>query len=227
MRQKRKSEAISHAIGILMSVFIIVTAANIMEVDLTTFIFGAGKESATPSQQIASMPSQQASVPATQAETQRAPSGYQHYIDKNGNEVEVVPARYEAPRAEPAPIQASPQQTLPQRSPLPSQQVTPATVTPTKAAPPMNLSLVAMNAANGNTRMNVFESCRCSNGIATKGDSKGEVLEKCAQPALQQHFTRGGCHEIWLYNFGPNEFMQGVCFSGGQVSKVLSLDYGY
>ncbi|WP_085811869.1 DUF2845 domain-containing protein [Geoanaerobacter pelophilus] len=227
MRQKRRSEAIDHAIGILMSVFIVVTAAQIMEVDLTTFIFGAGKESAPPSQQIASIPSQQASIPAPQAETQTDPSGYQHYTDKNGNEVVVVPARYEAPRAEPAPIQAAPQQVLSQRSPLPSQQVIPATVTPTKAAPPKNLALVAMNAANGNTRMNVFESCRCSNGIATKGDSKEEVLEKCAQPASNQHSKRTDCDEIWLYNFGANEFMQGVCFSRGRVSKVLSLDYGY
>ncbi len=68
MRQKRKSEAMSHAIGILMSVFILVSAAQIMEVDLTAFIFGAGKESASPSQQIASIPSQQASIPAPQAE---------------------------------------------------------------------------------------------------------------------------------------------------------------
>ena len=83
-----------------------------------------------------------------------------------------------------------------------------------------------MNVANSNSKMNVFESCRCKNGIATKGDLKQEVLQKCDQPATQ-YPGRSGCSEIWLYNFGPNEFMQGICFEGGRVDKVLSLDRGY
>lgn len=33
---------------------------------------------------------------------------------------------------------------------------------------------------------------------------------------------------MWLYNFGPTEFMQGVCFdNSGRVKKVLSLERGY
>ncbi|QWV96103.1 DUF2845 domain-containing protein [Geomonas nitrogeniifigens] len=222
MRQKRKSQSPQNAIGVLMSVLILLAAVQLVKTDLTSFIFGAAKEPAIPMQQVPAMPAQPVAMPATQPQEPTDTSGYEHYTDKNGNEVVVVPARYEA---EPAPIQAAPQQTLPQRSPLPSQQISPTTVAPIQAAPPRNVVLVAMNAANANTRMNVFESCRCNNGIATKGDTMGEVLEKCAQPAIKS----GGrdCSQIWLYNFGPNEFMQGVCFNGGRVSKVLSLDYGY
>lgn len=196
MRQKRKSQSPQKAMGICMSVLILVAAAQLVKADLTSFIFGAAKEPAVPTQQIPSMPSQPMAMPAQQTQKTTDTSGYEHYTDKNGNEVVVVPARYEASSAESAPIQAAPQQTLPQRSPLPSQQMPPATVAPIQAARPINLASVAMNAANANTRMNVFESCRCNNGIATKGDSVGEVLEKCAQPAIQSggsDCSQSGC----------------------------------
>lgn len=99
---------------------------------------------------------------------------------------------------------------------------------PLQTVPQPHLALVAMKAAaNSHTNMNVFESCRCKNALATKGDQKHEVLQKCDQPVSQKVTYRSGCREVWLYNFGPNEFMQGICFEGGRVSKVLSLDYGY
>ncbi|WP_162605020.1 DUF2845 domain-containing protein [Geomonas terrae] len=226
MRQKRRSQALDHAIGFMVCVFILVAAAYRMELDLASFVFGAAKEPASPSQQIPSIPSEPTAISAQQPQAQPDASGYEHYTDKNGNEVVIVPARYQAPRAEPAPIQAAHQQGLQHGSPLSSEQISPTTVAPQRSAPPRNIALVALNAANGNTRMNVFESCRCSNGIATKGDTREEVIEKCAQPATRSTGGRD-CREIWLYNFGPNEFMQGVCFKEDRVSKVLSLDYGY
>ncbi|MBU5613228.1 DUF2845 domain-containing protein [Geomonas azotofigens] len=224
MRQKRKPQSPQNAMGVWMSVVILLAAVQLVKTDLTSFIFGAAKEPAIPMQQVPAMPAQPVAMPAPQPQKPTDTSGYEHYTDKNGNEVVVVPARYEA---EPAPIQAAPQQTLPQRSPLPSQQISPATVAPIQAAPPRNVALVAMNAANATTGTNVFESCRCSNGLAARGDSKGEVLQKCGQPVAHPSPWKSDCQEIWLYNFGPNEFMQGVCFKGGRVSKVLSLDYGY
>lgn len=82
--------------------------------------------------------------------------------------------------------------------------------------------------ANASAGINEFESCRCKNGLATKGDQKQEVLQKCEQPASHQFNIGRDCREMWLYNFGPNEFMQGICFdSGGRVKKVLSLTHGY
>jgi len=87
------------------------------------------------------------------------------------------------------------------------------------------LSSLVTSASAG---MNEFESCRCKNWLATKGDQKHEVLQKCDQPASQQYGSNRDCREIWLYNFGPNEFMQGVCFdSSGRVKKILSLGHGY
>jgi hypothetical protein len=168
-------------------------------------------------------------LPAVRAELQSPAPGkeYSSYTDKNGDEVIIIPARYEA-ETESAPIQAAPQVQQRGDSPLASQQVSQARIAPLQAAPPVNLTLVAMNAAaKAHTGMNVFESCRCNNGLAAKGDLKQEVLEKCAQPVSRQFTGSRDCREIWLYNFGPNEFMQGVCFDGNRVNKVLSLDHGY
>ena len=183
-----------------------------------------------PGKQVTSPP------PAIRAEPQSPAriKEYFSYTDKNGDEVVIVPARYEA-ETESAHIQAAPrvqqrtvQQMAPQVTPLVSQQVSQTRIAPLQSAPPANLTLIAMNAAsNAHTGMNVFESCRCKNGLAAKGDLKQEVLEKCEQPVGRQYTGSRGCGEIWLYNFGPNEFMQGVCFDGSRVNKVLSLDYGY
>lgn len=87
--------------------------------------------------------------------------------------------------------------------------------------------ILAMIKGNAVAGVNEFESCRCKNGIATKGDTKQDVQQKCEQP-VRIHYVNNDCREMWLYNFGPNEFMQGICFaSNGRVKKVLSLDYGY
>lgn len=135
--------------------------------------------------------------------------------------------RYEA-KTESAPNQAAPQQKSYQVPPLVPQQVSQTRNVPLQTPPPGNLTSVAMNAAaNAHTGVNVFESCRCNNGLATKGNLKQEVLEKCAQPVIRQFSGSRDCGEIWLYNFGPNEFMQGICFDGNRVNKVLSLDHGY
>jgi hypothetical protein len=128
------------------------------------------------------------------------------------------------------PQQVKPQvaQYVPQQVPQQVPQYVPqARPAPLQTAPPSNLAAVAMRAAaNAYTGMNVFDSCRCKNGLATKGDLKQEVLQKCEEPAA--HFSGSrGCREIWVYNFGPNEFMQGICFDGNRVNKVLSLDHGY
>jgi len=75
--------------------------------------------------------------------------------------------------------------------------------------------------------MDEFESCRCKNELATKGNSKLEVQQKCGPPLQVSYNVRKSCLEMWLYNFGPNEFMQGICFDRGSVQKVLSLTRGY
>jgi hypothetical protein len=86
------------------------------------------------------------------------------------------------------------------------------------------ISVLVTGAAAGT---NEFESCRCRNGLASKEDTKEEVLEECGKPVLVYTYRGRGCPEMWLYNFGPNEFMQGICFDGDRVKKVLSLNWGY
>ena len=82
-------------------------------------------------------------------------------------------------------------------------------------------------ATNADAGVNEFDSCRCGNAIASKGDMKHEVLEKCGKPASVS-YPRRDCRLMWLYNFGPNEFMQGICFDNNdRVKKILSLNRGY
>lgn len=87
---------------------------------------------------------------------------------------------------------------------------------------------VCLLATGATAGMNEFESCQCKNGLATKGDPKEEVLRECGKPALTKYYVRKDCDEMWLYNFGPSEFMQGICFdNSNRVKKVLSLTPGY
>ncbi|WP_224981856.1 DUF2845 domain-containing protein [Geomonas agri] len=87
------------------------------------------------------------------------------------------------------------------------------------------------------------ETVRCKGGIVSVGDSAGEVLAKCGQPATttqsskkvvqkdqQSSPTRSITNIIvdnWIFNFGPNEFQYQLELQDGRVSRIQSLDYGY
>lgn len=49
------------------------------------------------------------------------------------------------------------------------------------------LLLGCMTVRYANAGMNELESCRCNNGIASKGDKKDEVLQECGSPVRQQY----------------------------------------
>lgn len=88
--------------------------------------------------------------------------------------------------------------------------------------------MLSVSITNTIAGMNEFQSCRCKNGLATKGDDKQEVKQECGEPVTVKFNVGRDCSEMWLYNFGPNEFMQGICFDrSGRVKKVLSLNTGY
>lgn len=224
VRHKSKvGNVLGNVLGVV--IFIILVGSAVLKINLTSLIFGV-RSPAPPPEQIVVYPKKPAETQVEQPVTYVVPDGYEHYTDKNGNEVIVVPARYEA-KIESVPVPAAPVRDHPADSPLASPPVTQSINVPVQGASPVNLALVAASAAaKAHTGMDVFESCRCNNGLATRGDSRQEVLEKCAQPAGRFGGNRE-CHEIWVYNFGPNEFMQGVCFDRSRVTKVLSLDYGY
>ncbi|QWV91893.1 DUF2845 domain-containing protein [Geomonas oryzisoli] len=87
------------------------------------------------------------------------------------------------------------------------------------------------------------DTVRCKGGIVSVGDSAGEVLAKCGQPAtttqsskkvMQKDQQSGSTRSItniivdnWIFNFGPNEFQYQLELQDGRVSCIRSLDYGY
>lgn len=82
---------------------------------------------------------------------------------------------------------------------------------------------------------------RCGSYLVSTGDTKGEVLLKCGEPASQntyQQQLREGIdqnHEVrttylfddWVYNFGPDQLLQIVTFRNGRVFSIRSGDYGF
>jgi hypothetical protein len=87
------------------------------------------------------------------------------------------------------------------------------------------------------------ETLVCKGGIVSIGDTVGEVLHKCGEPAYKTQREKGyvsqsttGYREKtfasvtvddWTYNFGPNEFQYRLLLENGSVSRIESLNYGY
>jgi hypothetical protein len=91
------------------------------------------------------------------------------------------------------------------------------------------------------------DAFRCDNLLVTTGDTRGEVIAKCGEPAEISHRTilrrayvrihgryypSGGDYfeipvELWIYNLGPNRFMRLVRFEDGVVEEIETLGYGY
>lgn len=83
----------------------------------------------------------------------------------------------------------------------------------------------------------------CKGGIVSIGDTPGEVVSKCGQPASasqrEKKIVADGTKtdtsrtvttvaiDDWIYNFGPNQFQYQLLFENGRVSNIMSLDYGY
>ena len=69
-------------------------------------------------------------------------------------------------------------------------------------------------------------SLDCSGGTVYTGDSKDSVREKCGDP--QKVAPREGkwSPDIWIYNFGPSEFLYYVTFTNDMVERIQTGDYG-
>ncbi|MRR55591.1 MAG: DUF2845 domain-containing protein [Deltaproteobacteria bacterium] len=83
----------------------------------------------------------------------------------------------------------------------------------------------------------------CTGGIISIGDTAGEVLSKCGQPATsttreEKRYGSGSTYghgrayttvaiDDWIFNFGPNQFQYQLVLENGRVARIESLDYGY
>jgi hypothetical protein len=206
--------------------------------DLTSLIFSGGTppqvqgykqdEVVPPEHQVASP------VPSASAQQSSPASSSEYFSYTDGKGVVHLGNNSDnaAPRALPQAPQQTPQQLsqeAPQQQPpqAPQQAAQRAQIVATAASGFPSAAVIDKIQKYNSAGLNEFESCRCKNGIATKGDKSQDVLLKCDQPATTTSTRTKNCSVVWLYNFGPNEFMQGVCFDRGRVNKVLSLDYGY
>lgn len=104
----------------------------------------------------------------------------------------------------------------------------------------MLLLLVAIHAPGFATETGTL---RCDGGIVSIGDTAGEVVSKCGQPAFtsqreQKKLTDGPKStrdrtitavtvDDWIFNFGPNQFQYQLLLENGRVTRIESLDYGY
>jgi hypothetical protein len=81
----------------------------------------------------------------------------------------------------------------------------------------------------------------CEGRIVSIGDSAGEVIGKCGQPACtfqhEEKVVDRTYHrsqiittvliDDWSFNFGPDRFQYRLLLKNGRVTEIESLDYGY
>lgn len=61
----------------------------------------------------------------------------------------------------------------------------------------------------------------CNGNILSVGESKLSAQEKCGPPTMKDE---GG--NLWMYNFGPGQFVYYVTFWEGSILRIESGDYG-
>lgn len=81
----------------------------------------------------------------------------------------------------------------------------------------------------------------CDGRIVSIGDTAGEVIGKCGQPAytlqheqkiIDDNYPAGRIIttvivDDWTFNFGPDRFQYHLLLKNGRVAEIESLDYGY
>ncbi len=85
------------------------------------------------------------------------------------------------------------------------------------------------------------ETMRCGNRLVSVGDTKAEVVARCGTPAWRDRWTEkliadfgeaaeqriSTARELWLYNFGPREFVRLLTFENGRLVNVDTGEHGY
>ncbi|MEJ2165081.1 MAG: DUF2845 domain-containing protein [Desulfobacterales bacterium] len=84
----------------------------------------------------------------------------------------------------------------------------------------MVLGLLLIAAGAFAQTLDTIDALRCAGGMVFIGDNRYSVVEKCGQPTASEEYGR-----IWIYNFGPNEFIYYLTFTDN-VREVIRID-GY
>lgn len=61
----------------------------------------------------------------------------------------------------------------------------------------------------------------CPAGIVTIGDTRFSVLEKCGKPTFTDEYG-----DVWVYDYGPSEFVRYITFVGDKVERIQLGGYG-
>ena len=82
----------------------------------------------------------------------------------------------------------------------------------------------------------------CKNKLVQEGLTKGEVRSLCGEPAFEDRRDEdrvekpdNGNEDIvirvtvdeWMYNFGPDKFIQVLIFEKGRLQKIIAGEYGW
>ncbi len=90
------------------------------------------------------------------------------------------------------------------------------------------------------------QALRCGNSVISEGDSTLRLQRFCGEPAqVEQHENRVAVdrydsvrqrhytdyvaqpYEVWIYNFGPNRFINRIEIRNGMIERIATGGYGY
>jgi hypothetical protein len=66
------------------------------------------------------------------------------------------------------------------------------------------------------------DECSCKGGTISIGSTEYDVIEKCGKPTYYE-----GHGTVWVYNFGPTEFILYITFVDGRAERIQFGGYGY
>jgi hypothetical protein len=66
-----------------------------------------------------------------------------------------------------------------------------------------------------------YSVIQCPGGIISVGDTRFEVTEKCGEPTRVE--DNG---DIWIYDYGPTEFVRYITFVEDKVERIQIGGYG-
>jgi len=65
------------------------------------------------------------------------------------------------------------------------------------------------------------DTCQCKGGIISIGATKYDVKEKCGDPKFIEEYGN-----VWVYDFGPTEFVYYISFEDDRVRRIQFGFYG-